>query len=146
MGNLLELSGFDDETSESVRDTVLVDGIQERLSNHVEAPVGVSAPVQGLQRLADVPIYRSDALVRRAEPLQETRDSRLPTARMNAATLQGLGLNEGDVVRVRSQQGEVTLTAELDPVVADGAVRISAAFAETLPLGASFGEISVERA
>ncbi|WP_301117575.1 NADH-quinone oxidoreductase subunit NuoG [Pusillimonas sp. (ex Stolz et al. 2005)] len=146
MGNLLELSGFDDETSESVRDTVLVDGIQERLSNHVVAPVGLGAAAQGLQRVADVPIYRSDALVRRAEPLQETRDSRLPTARMNAATLQGLGLSDGDSVRVRSEQGEVTLTAELDPVVANGAVRISAAFAQTLPLGASFGEISVERA
>src|SRR5690606_11114222 len=125
MGNLLELSGFDDETSESVRDTVLVDGIQERLSNHVVAPVGLGAAAQGLQRVADVPIYRSDALVRRAEPLQETRDSRLPTARMNAATLQGLGLSDGDSVRVRSEQGEVTLTAELDPVVANGAVRIS---------------------
>jgi len=38
------------------------------------------------------------------------------------------------------------LKAELDAAVADGAVRISTAFAETLPLGASFGEISVERA
>jgi len=146
MGNLLELSGFDDETSESVRDTVLVDGIQERLSNHVVASIGLGSAVSSLQRVSDVPIYRSDALVRRAQPLQETRDSRLPTARMNAATLQGLGLSDGDTVRVRSEQGEVTLTAEFDPVVADGAVRISAAFAETLPLGASFGEISVERA
>ncbi|WP_397474416.1 NADH-quinone oxidoreductase subunit NuoG [Pusillimonas sp.] len=146
MGNLLELAGFDDETSESVRDTVLVDGIQERLSNQVAAPVGLGHAPQGLQRVADVPIYRSDALVRRAEPLQETADSRKPTARMNAATLQGLSLSDGDAIRVRSADGEVALQAKLDPAVADGAIRISTAFAETLPLGASFGEISVERA
>ena len=146
MGNLLELAGFDDETSESVRDTVLVDGIQERLSNYVSGSVGLGQSSRALQRLADVPIYRSDALVRRAEPLQEMADSRPPAARMNADTLQALGLNDGDAVRVRSADGEVVLKTQLDAAVADGAIRISTAFAETLPLGASFGEISVERA
>src|SRR5690606_24721316 len=146
MGNLLELAGFDDETSESVRDTVLVDGIQERLSNYVSGSVGLGQSSRPLQRLADVPIYRSDALVRRAEPLQEMADSRPPAARMNADTLQALGLNDGDAVRVRSADGEVVLKTQLDAAVADGAIRISTAFAETLPLGASFGEISVERA
>jgi len=146
LGNLLQLAGFDDETSETVRDTVLVDGIQERLSNLVAGPVGLGRGAQGLQRVADVPIYRSDALVRRAEPLQQTAASRTPTARMNAATLQSLGLRDGDAVRARSAHGEAALKAELDAAVADGAVRISTAFAETLPLGASFGEISVERA
>jgi len=47
---------------------------------------------------------------------------------------------------VRSAHGEAALKAELDPAVADGALRISTAFAETLPLGSSFGEITVERA
>src|SRR5690606_21057108 len=131
LGNLLELAGFDDETSETVRDTVLVDGIQERLSNQVSAAIGAGQAVQALQRVADVPIYRSDALLRRAEPLQQTAASRKPAARMNAATLQVLGLNDGDAVRVRSADGEAALQAELDPAVADGAVRISATFAET---------------
>ncbi|HUH88793.1 MAG TPA: NADH-quinone oxidoreductase subunit NuoG [Pusillimonas sp.] len=147
LGNLLQLSGFDDETSETVRDTVLVDGIQERLSNRVQASIGLGQPAaQGLQRVTDVPIYRSDALVRRAEPLQQTAASKSPTARMNAVTLQQLQLHDGDAVRVRSAYGEVQLAAQLDPAVADGAVRISTAFDQTLPLGASFGEISVERA
>jgi len=147
LGNLLQLSGFDDETSETVRDTVLVDGIQERLSNRVQASIGLGQPAaQGLQRVTDVPIYRSDALVRRAEPLQQTVASKSPTARMNAVTLQQLQLHDGDAVRVRSAYGEVQLAAQLDPAVADGAVRISTAFDQTLPLGASFGEISVERA
>src|SRR5690606_13347517 len=133
--NEFQLAGFDEETSQSVRDSILVDGSQERLSNQIEAAIGLASPVSGLQRVADVPVYRSDALVRRAEPLQQTSASRQPTARMSATTLQQLGVQEGDSVRVRSAQGEVVLQAELDTAVAEGAVRVSTAFAETLPLG-----------
>src|SRR5690606_15106884 len=141
LGNLLQLSGFDDETSETVRDTVLVDGIQERLSNRVQASIGLGQPAaQGLQRVTDVPIYRSDALVRRAEPLQQTGSSKSPTSRMNAVTLQQLQVHDGEAVRVRSAYGEVLLASQLEPAVADGAVRISTAFDHTLNLGASFGE------
>jgi len=147
LGNLFQLPGFDDETSESVRDTVLDNAMHERLSNEIRGQEGLAqGGAQGLQRVADVPIYRSDALVRRAGPLQETPASRTPAARMSAATLSRLGLQAGQALRVRSEQGEAVLQAELDDAVADGALRISTAFAETLPLGASFGQISVERA
>src|SRR3546814_15122626 len=79
LGNLFQLPGFDDETSESVRDSVLVDGVQSRLSNDIRTAVGVGGkPGDGLERVADVPIYRPDALVRRSAPLQETADSRPP--------------------------------------------------------------------
>src|SRR3546814_2924566 len=96
LGNLFQLPGFDDETSESVRDSVLVDGVQSRLSNDICTAVGVGGkPGDGLERVADVPIYRTDAMVRRSAPLQETADSRPPQARMSAATLQRLGLESG---------------------------------------------------
>ena len=41
LGNVLHLAGFDDETSESVRDAVLAGGIEGRLSNDVKAPLGL---------------------------------------------------------------------------------------------------------
>src|SRR3546814_16411507 len=67
LGNLFQLPGFDDETSESVRDSVLVDGVQSRLSNDIRTAVGVGGkPGDGLERVADVPIYRTAALVRRS--------------------------------------------------------------------------------
>ena len=37
LGNVLHLAGFDDETSESVRDTVLAGGVENRLSNAIKA-------------------------------------------------------------------------------------------------------------
>ncbi len=144
LGNLFELPGFDDETSESIRDSVLVGGVEAHLSNDVQSAIGLASGPAGLERLADVPIYRSDAMVRRAEPLQQTAASQAPQARMCAATLASLGVESGRTVRVRSPQGEITVTALLDDAVAQGAVRLSAAFAETLPLGGAFGQLSVE--
>ncbi|OZI74056.1 NADH-quinone oxidoreductase subunit NuoG [Bordetella genomosp. 12] len=146
LGNVLHLAGFEDETSEAVRDAALAGGIEGRLSNDINAALGVGQPAGALERLADVPIYRSDAMVRRSAPLQAHAASRAPKARMNARTLAALGLEAGAKVRVSSAQGAVELEAALDQAVADNAVRVAAAFAQTAALGGAFGQISVERA
>ncbi|HEY9460168.1 MAG TPA: NADH-quinone oxidoreductase subunit NuoG [Paralcaligenes sp.] len=146
LGNLFQLQGFDDETSESVRDSIMVGGIESRLSNDVVGPVGTSAKLDGLERVADVPIYRSDSMVRRSAPLQLPPVSQPPKARMTADTLASLGVQAGEMVRVRSAQGEILLAAQHDDTVAPGCVRIAAAFAETAPLGGAFGQLTVERA
>lgn len=146
LGNLFQLPGFEDETSESVRDGVLVEGVQGRLSNEIRVAVGASRPHDGLERVADWPIYRTDPIVRRSAPLQETDASRLPEARMAADTLRKLGVAPGARVRVRSGQGEVVLTALDDDTVAPGCVRVSAGFAETAALGGAFEHITVEQA
>jgi NADH-quinone oxidoreductase subunit G len=146
LGNLLCLPGFDDETSESVRDAVLAGGIDHRLSNRINASLGLGQPLAGLERVADVPIYRSDAMVRRSEPLQAAPASRPPTARMNGRTLASLGIVGGVKVRVVTTQGSVELETTQDDTVADSAVRVATAFAQTAGLGGAFGAIRVERA
>ncbi|VCU70968.1 NADH-quinone oxidoreductase chain 3 [Pigmentiphaga humi] len=146
LGNALELPGFDDETSESVRDAVLAGDIASRLSNAVTAKPGAGAAAQGLQRVADVPVYFSDAIARRADALQAAPASREPDARANAATIAGLGLADGDRVRVKSATGAIELFLSLDDTVPAGAVRISAAHAATFALGSAFEQLSVERA
>lgn len=148
MGNVLHLAGFDDESSESVRDAVLSSGIESRLSNSIHAQPAAAAPqaVQGLQRVTDVPIYRTDALVRRSAPLQVTQASRAPVARMSAATLQQLGLAAGQQVRVKSAQGAVQLAAELDDGLPAGTVRVSAGFELSAALGSASAQLQVERA
>ncbi|WP_251877457.1 NADH-quinone oxidoreductase subunit NuoG [Achromobacter sp. Marseille-Q4954] len=146
LGNVLHLAGFDDETSESVRDAVLAGGIEGRLSNEIKAPLGLGQAASGLERVADVPIYRTDAMVRRSEPLQAAPASKKPAAAMNGRTLTSLGLTAGVKVRVSNGQGAVELETVQDDAVADRAVRISAAFENTAALGGAFGQISVERA
>ncbi|WP_332610735.1 NADH-quinone oxidoreductase subunit NuoG [Achromobacter sp. ESBL13] len=146
LGNVLHLAGFDDETSESVRDAALAGGIEGRLSNDVKAPLGLGQALTGLERVADVPIYRTDAMVRRSEPLQAAPASRKPAAAMNGRTLASLGLTAGVKVRVAGAEGAVELETVQDDAVADRAVRISAAFENTAALGGAFGQLSVERA
>lgn len=145
LGNLFELEGFDEETSEAVRDAVLGAGISNHLSNEIKSSPALTAIVSGLERVTDIPIYRSDAITRRSVPLQQTPASVLPTARMHAETLSQLKLVDGDQVVVKSAQGQVQLMAQLDNSIAANSVRIAAAFAETAALGSAFGQLTVER-
>lgn len=146
LGNLLKLSDFEDETSETIRDAVLQNGYTARLDNKVIAAPKASAvaPV-GLERVADVPIYRTDAIVRRAESLQQSPASAAPKARMNAETMGALALVAGNQVKVKSASGEVTLEVQQDDTLVNNTVRISHAFEQTAALGSAFAQLTVER-
>src|SRR5690606_26326997 len=87
LGKLFQLSGFDEESCEAVRDSFIADGIESRLGNEIKGEVGVGLRLDGLERVADVPIYRSDSIVRRSAPLQQAGAAQAPAARMNEATL-----------------------------------------------------------
>jgi len=145
LGNLFQLQGFDEEHSESVRDVVLAGDTAMRLSNQIRAKVGLITVPQAIQRVTDVPIYRSDAVVRRAVPLQQVQAAQALAARVPTALLTQWGVQAGDCVRLRSAQGEVTLPVQVDDTVAAGCVRVAAGYAETAPLGSAFGALTVER-
>lgn len=105
LGSLLGLPNFEYETAEEVRMAALGDeGVASRLSNKTSAAVSrVAAPTANgsFERLADVPIYHADALVRRAGALHLTAAAKLAnTAGLPAALFDKLGLKEGDAVRV----------------------------------------------
>ncbi len=151
LGNLLALAGFDQNSSEQVRDEMVpagspfVAGLDNRVSG-VPLSLSLMAPAGELQRIADVPIYFADPLARHAPALQKTRDAVAPTARMNAATLARLAVTDGAPVRLRQGNGEAVLTARADETVPAGCVRVAAAHVTTAALGEMFGAINVERA
>jgi NADH-quinone oxidoreductase subunit G len=148
LGTLLGKPGFAFDTLEEVRAACLAGrDVARLLSNGIAADAG-GAPwaVAGLQRIAEVPIYFADPLVRRAESLQRTRDARAPRAWMNARLLQRLGVASGQPVLVRQGEGSVRLAAGLDAGLPDDCVRIAAAHAATAGLGPMFGALSVEKA
>jgi NADH-quinone oxidoreductase subunit G len=147
LGNLLELDGFGFETSEAVRDAALPADIAARLSNATTAALTLPADaVDGLERLADVPIYFTDAIVRRSPPLQATADAQPPRARVNARTAASLSLGGGDKVRVSQGNGSALLDLQIDDRLADGVVRVAAAHPSTAALGPMFGPVRLERA
>jgi NADH-quinone oxidoreductase subunit G len=147
LGNLLGLSGFDFETTEQVRQEALGDeaALAARLSNDVMVQAQAGAVPQGLQRLADVPIYATDALVRRAESLQLTTDAQAPQAGLAPGLWAALGLKAGERVRVSQGAGSVVLPARLETTLAEGVVRVPAGHADTAGLGPMSGTLSVER-
>ncbi|WP_197340519.1 NADH-quinone oxidoreductase subunit NuoG [Ralstonia solanacearum] len=147
LGNLLGLSGFDYDTSETVRDDVLAKPVAGRLSNATAAQTAApAAAAGGIERLADVPIYHADPIVRRAGSLQLTAASRAAVrAGLPADLFEQLGLAAGDAVRVTQGQGSVVLPAVLDRTLASGVVRVPAATEASAQLGPMFGAVSVEK-
>jgi NADH-quinone oxidoreductase subunit G len=146
LGNLLGRPGFDFDTVEEVRRACLGDrDVATLLSNAIDGQVQPAARPAGIERIAEVPIYFADPLVRRAPSLQKTRDARPPRAWMNSRLMAKLGAADGQPVRVTQGEGEARLRAALDDKLPDDCVRIAAAHASTAPLGPMFGALQVER-
>jgi NADH-quinone oxidoreductase subunit G len=149
LGNLLGLTGFDQETVEEVRSQALGDlsTLASRLSNAASGlPRSSAGAANGLQRLSPVSIYSGDPIVRRALSLQATADGKPPVAALPSDLWQSLGLSAGEHVRVGQGSGSVVLPARLDASLASGTVCVPAGHADTAALGAMFGAISVEKA
>jgi NADH-quinone oxidoreductase subunit G len=86
LGNLLGLPGFDYQSSEEVREELRAlcqrSAAQDYRGAHAVTPAGAAsaAGAAGEVRVVDVPMYQTDALVRRAPSLQKTREGRTAPA------------------------------------------------------------------
>jgi NADH-quinone oxidoreductase subunit G len=98
--------------------------------------------VQELSRLATWPIYRSDAVLRRASALQAHPLNRAPAVRVNAEEAQRQGLVEGGQVKLAN----VVLPLVIDATVPDGAVWIEAAHDQTATLPPYGAAITLSKA
>jgi NADH-quinone oxidoreductase subunit G len=147
LGTMLGRPGCELDTVEQVRDACLNGrDVAQLLSNEIKINQETAADASGIQRIADVPIYFADPLVRRSPPLQRTKDAWAPKARMNARLMTRLGLSKDDSVLVRQEGGQARLKAALDERVPDDCVRVAAAHPSTASLGAMFGAVEVEKA
>jgi NADH-quinone oxidoreductase subunit G len=139
LGHYLGLSGFDQDGVEDVRREM---NLPDPLSSapafpHVVTAVEETELAAGqLMRLAELPIYAVDPIVRRATALQKTADNPPPAARMNAAQADKLGLAAGATVQLVTPQGTAQLELVLDERVPDGCVLAPAGYPETVMLGA----------
>jgi NADH-quinone oxidoreductase subunit G len=153
LGNLLDLQGFGYESSEEVRNEVLGAGnvtpvdVSGRLSNLAGVqPQAPSAASAALERIADVPLYFSDAIVRRASSLQQTSGAQAPVASISSALAARLGVADGADVLVKQGDGSAIVAAAVDAKLPENVVRLSAGHISTSTLGAMFGAITVEKA
>ena len=152
LGNLLGLDNFAYESSEDIRNEVLgvktLDGLDlsAQLSNRADIALHAPQTSAEIQRVADVPIYFSDAIARRSESLQQTVDAQAPNVKLSANLAQSLGVSAGSLVRVTQGTGSVTLPCAIESGLPNNVVRLAAAHASTAALGAMFGSIKVEKA
>jgi len=152
LGNLLGLDNFAYESSEDIRNEVLgvktLEGLDlsARLTNRADVALHAPQTSAEIQRVADVPIYFSDAIARRSESLQQTVDAQAPNVKLSASLAQSLGVSAGSLVRVTQGTGSVTLPCAIESGLPTNVVRLAAAHASTAALGAMFGSIKVEKA
>jgi NADH-quinone oxidoreductase subunit G len=165
LGNVLGLPGFEYDTAEEVRRAALpssADGsdfslaIASKLSNRASvaptlqsklAKPSVNGESSAYERIADVPIYHADPLVRRAASLQLTAAAQAAhKIGLPPALFEKLGLKDGDAVRVRQGQHTVVASAVRDADLAETVVRMPAATPAGAALGSLFGELVVEKA
>ncbi len=125
LGGAMQLAGFDFDDMAGLRE-----GMVERGVTRGQGLAQRPEPA-GLTRLATWPIYRMDAVLRRATALNAHPLNRAPAARLNADEARRHGLADGEQVAI----GETHLPVLIDPAVPDGAVWIEAAqdLTATLP-------------
>ena len=107
--------------------------------NAAVAVTGSAAPSlqgEGLELAVSPAIYRTDAVVRRAQALQAHPLNLAPRIVLNPTDAQALGLADGQVVKASAGDGTATLPLALDARVAAGAAWIESGHGATAPLGA----------
>ena len=125
LGGSLQLAGFEFDDLAGLRD-----GIAERSVSPRDG-LAKRSTVDGLTRVATWPIYRSDAVLRRAKALNAHPLNRTPAVRMHADDAQKLDLVDG----AQARMADAVLPVVIDPAVPIGAVWIEAAqdLTATLP-------------
>ena len=144
LGNLFELGGFEQETIEDVRA-----GLGEPGSAGTRGwalPRGLPEPADdGIERIAPVPMYAADALLRRSKPLQATRDAEFAGVALSPATLERIGLTEGEQALVRQDGRSVALDIIADGRLPDGCACLPAGIAPTAALDAGVSVVVLDR-
>ena len=103
----------------------------------VKVAASAQPPVQteGLEVACTPAIYRTDAVVRRAEALQAHPLNNAPRIVLNPEDAARLQLVEGQMAKVGTDAGKATLPVVVDARVAAGAVWIESGHGATAPLG-----------
>ncbi len=148
LGNLLDLSGFDQNDSNEILIEARQAAEETNLDNKPAGSGSFESQLsdEGLVRIGDVPLYARDPLVRRAPALQQTSDAIASGLYMNAAEAKRAGLVEGDTAQVKQDTCQASLTVQIDSDIPDGCVRIPAGLAGTETLGGQFGPVILEKA
>jgi NADH-quinone oxidoreductase subunit G len=136
LGNLFDVDGFDYVSSAEITAELEQACAGVTIDNKRHAPLtGLAPAIQGLARIADVPLYAVDAITRRARSLQMTADAAPLAAVINSAEAARLSLSEAVAVNVQQQGEQQRLPLMIDERIPDGCVMIAAGVTSSDGLG-----------
>jgi NADH-quinone oxidoreductase subunit G len=142
LGGRVQAPQFEFDDMPGLRDTM---SAPQAPSSPADATPGPRAngSNDGLVRLATVPMYRGDAVLRRAGALNAHPLTRGAAVRINAQEASRLGLADGDTARVADTS---SLTVAVDDAVPDGTAWIESAYAQTATLPPYGATLNVSKA
>lgn len=139
LGEQLNLAGFEATNIDELRAGIQLGSPISGADLAAEETKGA-----GFERISTWPIYRVDAVVRRAAPLAAHPLAKSPWAVVNPADALVMGLSQGSAVRVGDANGTATLAVDISTRVPQGSVWIERGHAATAPLSPS-GALSIEK-
>jgi NADH-quinone oxidoreductase subunit G len=144
LGNLLHAPGFDFTSTEDVLHEVNAHvSIASDVKGSAFYPDALPMNQESLVRIGEWPLYRIDAVVRHAQPLQVCAAADSGCIRVHPKTADALQL--GDMATVSQGHIEITLPLKRDERIAQGAVWVANAMPETVDLGHAFAAIMIKR-
>ena len=144
LGDLLNANVGAFNSSEDVKAAALAGFDVTKLGAKPAVVSAVNATAgNALERVADVPIYHADPLVRRGVALSRSAYGRQAHVRVNAETAKQLNLIDGAAVTVTQGAGSALATLSVDASVPNGAVRVPLATEVSAQLGAATDLIAV---
>ncbi|MDT8370759.1 MAG: NADH-quinone oxidoreductase subunit NuoG [Gammaproteobacteria bacterium] len=147
LGNIAKLDGFDYVSSSDICDEVR-DEIKLRSKATIKtptAPASIDAKFDNVMLISEIPMYQTDAIVRRSVALQNTPESQdLSIARMCSATAEKVGVS--DVAFITLHQGDKSLTVayKRDDKIAENCVYWAGGTSVAAALGVAFAPVTVE--
>ncbi len=144
LGDLLGADFAAYSSSDDVKVSALADFNDEKLGARVRSLRLPETESAALERVADVPIYHADSLVRRAAALSQSSYGRQAHVRVNAETAASLGLVSGSQVRISQGRSTAVATLAVDESVAVGGVRLPLATELSAALGDASEPITME--
>lgn len=96
-----------------------------------------------LIRIAPLPLYAADGILRRAASLQQTADAGKPALYLNTVLADRLGLKQGSKACVHTPEGQWFLPCMIDESIPKGSVMIPQGFEKTRAIGLPYTSLSI---
>lgn len=146
LGNIAKLNGFDYVSSQDICDEVR-DEVNLRSKAHIkqpQPPESIEASFENIMLVSEIPMYQTDAIVRRSVALQNTPENQdLSIARMCLDSAEKFGLVDAEYIRITQGEKSVTLGLKLDDDIAKNCIYLAGGTSTMATLGAAYGSVTV---